>query len=332
MSNRSGRIGGNRPAEHHTAHSVPVRALKEEARFYNDAQHARDGIEDFRRRVERQNQEFNTLLQYYQQNEGRIDFSGISDGNGGLRPHRPNLGTDSQSWFYLDERGNKIWVQNMQLDTADAKSGAFAANQHADGRVIVVKVPTHKKNYCLQPDYKKKCMEYSYRRLQQMQSPTATSRPASAHSRGRSASRPGTAGSVRSPSVGGGQYPMPAPFSGHQNGAAAWVPGSAATSYYHTGGGAEEAVDDQTLRYVEGQQRLASQVVHHQQSAYRGTYPYPHPSPHGPYAYTDAAAGAPLMTQGGHAVYRPPTTVEEADARLEALRQEEAWLRQQVAM
>lgn len=138
-------------------------AVQKEARFYDDAGAVIEHIGATKQKLLEQEREFETLFEYYIRNRGHLDITGA-----GAPGARPNLGTDDASWYYLDERGNKIWVRNITLDVAKASSyggagttrtGAFEEGTHSDGRHVVVKVPKMKRHYALPADYRRRCEE-----------------------------------------------------------------------------------------------------------------------------------------------------------------------------
>ena len=152
--------------------NVPVAALKTEAAFYGEADEVAAHIAQVRDRLEAQNDEFELLLEYYVANRGRLDLEHTSK----CRPGQEtaNLGTGDASWYYLDDRGNKIWVQNMGLDSAMAASnggagvsgptGAFgeapaSGNGGAGDRHVVVTVPKARRHYALPSDFRRRCRE-----------------------------------------------------------------------------------------------------------------------------------------------------------------------------
>ena len=138
-----------------------AQGVKEEVKFYDNAKAVQNGVEKFRDEVRREDQEFDKLLEYFHRHHGRIDVHNRSR----YGPSKPNLGTDDESWYYLDSAGNKIWVRNQRLDTSNPKCGAFDALNSVNGRVVSVIIPQQKRNYCTVADYRRKCAEYDqYRR------------------------------------------------------------------------------------------------------------------------------------------------------------------------
>jgi hypothetical protein len=145
---------------------VPVAALKTEAAFYDEADDVAQHIDGVRQKLEAQNDEFEMLLEYYVANRGRLDIAHRSACHPGMET--ANLGTGDESWYYLDERGNKIWVQNLDLDRAKATSnggagvkatGAFCELRQKDNRRVVVTVPKAKRHYALPSDFRRRCFE-----------------------------------------------------------------------------------------------------------------------------------------------------------------------------
>ena len=96
--------------------------------------------------------------------KGTIDVRHV---NAYGRPEEANLGVADPSWYYVDDRGNKIWVRNLTLDSAisnsymkpGAKTGAFSEAAFEDGREIVVKIPAVKRHFTLAEDYYQKCVD-----------------------------------------------------------------------------------------------------------------------------------------------------------------------------
>lgn len=140
--------------------------VAQEVKFYDKAAHVYDDLERCKANLLEQQREFETLFEYYVRNRGHLDL----DHKSTMRPgaEQPNLGTADPSWYYVDERGNKIWIRNLTLDTAKAQSyggagttftGAFEETQYSDGRHVVVKVPNPKRHYGLQADYRRRCVE-----------------------------------------------------------------------------------------------------------------------------------------------------------------------------
>ena len=160
---------------------VNVGDLEKETHFYQEADDVTTRLHTFRDAVNAQNEEFNLLLDYYMRHRGKIDVF-----------HKPmcgreqaNLGTANESWYYLDGKGNKIWVRSLSLATAaenrGKKTGSFEEAQNADGRRIVVTVPEIKHHCGFPSDYDRRCLEYEMFREGQ------TCRPATAsHRSGRS--------------------------------------------------------------------------------------------------------------------------------------------------
>ena len=157
------------------AKEVPTDALRDEVQFYGETDKVMHDINDFRDRLSAQNEEFNLLLDYYVQHRGKIDVHHAQDR---YLPPKPNLGTDDESWYYLDDRGNKIWVRNMRLEaSAKTKTGAFCeTGDGRDGKRIVVTVPKHKKSYALPANYRRCCDQYDAhkRTLEATRSATGT--------------------------------------------------------------------------------------------------------------------------------------------------------------
>lgn len=146
-----------------TRYHVASTAITKEKRFYDDADTVNNEIETFRRKLRARNEEFDLLLEYYERHRGVIDV--YNRPVNGPRAARANLGTRDQSWYYLDGKGNKIWVRDMKLDTTDPRSGAFSGSENADGRIVVVEIPRVRKNFTIKEDYTQKIAEFdgSYR-------------------------------------------------------------------------------------------------------------------------------------------------------------------------
>eukprot|EP00760_Papus_ankaliazontas_P031830 PhM_4_TR548/c1_g1_i1/m.93012 len=95
--------------------------LQKEVSFYDHAAGVLDAVEAHRRGALAKQAEFEQLLSYFVHYEGRIDFNYMQQEIERRRRghhHRdptPNLGTEEESWYYKDHRGNKIWVQNLKL-------------------------------------------------------------------------------------------------------------------------------------------------------------------------------------------------------------------------
>lgn len=167
-----------------TKYHIPADGVDKETHFYNDAETVYHDIEAFKDRLRFRNDEFDKLMEYYEQHRGVLDV--YNRPVNGPRAMRANLGTQDETWYYLDGAGNKIWVRNLELDTSDPKCGAFSETGRPTGdaekdRIIVVRIPKVRHNYNVQLDYRKKIAEYdaSYR-LPQSQ------RTASLHQRGTS--------------------------------------------------------------------------------------------------------------------------------------------------
>ena len=147
---------------------VDSAAVGEEVRFYNEADTVYDHLEKCKRDIERENREFDLLLDYFTRNRGHIDLTYRSSTRLGDAAQRANLGSGDPSWYYLDERGNHIWVRNITLDSAKAASfggvgtnatGAFEETEQADGRHVVVRVPPPKRHHSHAADYRRKCVD-----------------------------------------------------------------------------------------------------------------------------------------------------------------------------
>lgn len=161
------------PLMRSTKYHIPSEGVTKETKFYDDAETAHNDIEKFRERLRFRNDEFDKLMEYYQQHRGTLDV--YHRPINGPRAMRPNLGSKDETWYYLDGAGNKIWVRNVELDTSDPNCGAFleSGKTHAGGdgdpskdhRIVVVRIPKVRHNYNVQLDYRKKLAEYdaSYR-------------------------------------------------------------------------------------------------------------------------------------------------------------------------
>jgi hypothetical protein len=294
--------------------NVSTRGVREEARFYRDAEEAHEHLEDFKRQLGNEEENFDLLMQYYHQNSGRLDTSAIARNGGSAAGLRPNLGTEDESWYYLDGHGNKIWVQNLKLDVSDPSVGAFENNKHNDGRVVVVKVPAHKKNFSLLPDYKKRCIEYdAYREAHQR----FDKRSGRARSTGQGLphSRRGYYDPVDQRTVQDTKYPLPSPYGNHLN-TGNIIPSSG-------GGSRPQSQHSPPRKYTPsssapGEAYIASQKEFAQSLA----------------AQERSRPWRPASATGGPAtdeyVFRPPTSFEEAEERLRELKQEEAYLMNQM--
>jgi hypothetical protein len=78
---------------------------------------------------------------------------------------QPNLGTSVPSWYYLDGRGNKIFVQDMTfanaLSLSRAGRGMTERQAHAhEAQEVVVVVPRAKRNPSWNAEYMRRCEEY----------------------------------------------------------------------------------------------------------------------------------------------------------------------------
>jgi hypothetical protein len=147
---------------------VAPQALRSEVQFYNEAGEVYDHLEQLKSRIHKQNREFDMLMEYFVRNRGHIDLEYRSSTRLGTAAQHPNLGTTDPSWYYVDERGNRIWVRNLTLDSVKAASyggrgtnrtGAFEETVVADNRHVVVKVPPPKRHYNLPADYRRRCVE-----------------------------------------------------------------------------------------------------------------------------------------------------------------------------
>jgi hypothetical protein len=151
-----------------TKYHVPVQGVSKEKQFYDDADTVYNDIEAFRDKLRFRNDEFDKLMEYYEQHRGVLDV--YNRPVNGPRALRPNLGTRDETWYYLDGAGNKIWVRNLELDTSDPNCGAFLETSKHTGdaekdRIVVVRIPKVRHNYTVQQDYRTKLAEYdaSYR-------------------------------------------------------------------------------------------------------------------------------------------------------------------------
>lgn len=151
-----------------SAFEVDPHAVQDEARFYDDADGVYDHLERCKRSIAKEDAEFEQLMTYFTRNRAHIDLEYRSPTRLGDAAQRPNLGTDDASWYYLDERGNRIWVRNLTLDLAKAMSfggsgtmatGAFEETEYADGRHVVVRVPKPKRHHNHPADYRRRCVE-----------------------------------------------------------------------------------------------------------------------------------------------------------------------------
>ena len=296
--------------------NVSTKGVKEEARFYRDAEEAHEHLEDFKRQLGSEEQNFDMLMQYYRQNSGRLDTSAIARNGGSAAGLKPNLGTDDESWYYLDGHGNKIWVQNLKLDVSDPRVGAFETNEHSDGRVVVVKVPTHKKNFSLLPDYKKRCVEYDAYREAQQRFDKRSGRARS--TQGLPQSRRGYYDPLDQRTVQGTKYPLPNPYGNHLNSGniIPSSPGSRGRSMQHQQHSSPNkyasATPSTQEAYIASQKDLAQNLATQERSR----------------PWRPASAGAGPASD--EYVFRPPTSLEEAEERLRELKQEEAYLMEQM--
>lgn len=87
---------------------------------------------------------------------------------------QPNLGTAVPSWYYLDGRGNKVFVQDMNFNNALAlarggRGMTAAQSQACQQSDTVVVVPRAKRNPAWHAEYLRRCEEYeaARRRLRQ---------------------------------------------------------------------------------------------------------------------------------------------------------------------
>jgi hypothetical protein len=134
---------------------VPVASVTKEAHFYEDAAATSQHISSFKEKLKRREEELGLLTDYYYANGGKIDV--FHRPIYGPRAMRANLGTADQTWYYLDARGNKVWVRDMKLDTSSPASGAFDAQCNSSDRIVVVQVPKTRRNYDLPYEYKQRC-------------------------------------------------------------------------------------------------------------------------------------------------------------------------------
>jgi hypothetical protein len=151
-----------------TKYHIPSDGVAKETHFYNDAETVYHDIERFKDRLRFRNDEFDKLMEYYEEHRGVLDV--YNRPINGPRAMRANLGTKDETWYYLDGAGNKIWVRNLELDTSDPSCGAFSETSRPTGdahkdRIVVVRIPKVRHNYNVQLDYRKKISEYdaSYR-------------------------------------------------------------------------------------------------------------------------------------------------------------------------
>lgn len=248
---------------------IPVDGLRHEVAFYDDAGKVMHDINAVRDRLEAQNEEFSLLMEYYLRNRGRIDV--YNQSKFGPLASKPNLGTANESWYYLDNKGNRIWVQNLELQNEPAHNrgkptGAAMENHTSDPRRVVVKVPNALRSYGFPADYRRRCEDYS----------------AFAH-RGYVAPRPSSARMLADPA---------ARLSSHSSGGA----------QHHLPTAMEDEEDEaETEHYIHQQQELNASLTHRPRAVERGY------------------------------VTRPPTSYEEAEARLAQLRAEEERIMRQLA-
>ncbi|CUG89798.1 Hypothetical protein, putative [Bodo saltans] len=151
-----------------TKYHIPSDGVTKETHFYNDAETVYHDIERFKDRLRFRNDEFDKLMEYYEEHRGVLDV--YNRPVNGPRAMRANLGTQDETWYYLDGAGNKIWVRNLELDTSDPNCGAFSETSHPTGdaqkdRIVVVRIPKVRHHYNVQLDYRKKISEFdaSYR-------------------------------------------------------------------------------------------------------------------------------------------------------------------------
>ena len=272
---------------------VPGSKLAAGMDFEDDAAAVGRDIQDFRKKVVRASSEFDLLLDYYLRNQGRLEFSTTREGQAGALGGtlKPNLGTADPSWFYVDERGNRIWVRNVTLDSVKAasyggfgttKTGAFEETEHADGRFVAVRVPKPKRHYSLAADYRRKCVD-------------AEAEWASRYGASVTAARiEGTLGAAA---------------------ATGWSSTAHVHNLRHHEHGCDAAVSD--AAWAATQRSLASM-------------PGDATSPRA-YAHAASASAIPAAVHRANAAFVPPATVGEAEARLQALRVQERELLKQLA-
>ena len=134
---------------------VPAASVATEAHFYEDAAVTSQHINSFKEKLKRREDELGLLTDYYYANQGKIDV--FHRPMFGPRAQRANLGTADQTWYYMDARGNKVWVRDMKLDTSSPACGAFESQDKALDRIVVVQVPKTRRNYDLPYEYKQRC-------------------------------------------------------------------------------------------------------------------------------------------------------------------------------
>lgn len=243
------------------SHYVSAKDVDRETRFYKETEDVYQDIAAFKRKLQERNNEFDALLEYYEQHKGQLDV--YHRPVCGPRAMRPNLGTTDESWYYLDGMGNKIWVRNLELNTSDPRSGAFDSGKNADGRICVVTIPKTRLQYSVKRDYHEKVAEYdaSYRLPQSTNSASHHSHPSS----------------------------PPCSCCCH-----------ATTPYFPLSQDVRlESLEDRPMSveaYIAGQKQLNAETVDRKRNS----------------------------QQQPELIYRPPATVEEAEARLVALKREAA--------